>query len=431
MKRLLAFGLLGMALFLVASCVIDKTTTTTSGSTATTASATTTTTAFVPVGLSRSEAIAALDRYADRILPLTATHPGGDPFPDDVASMTFLRTQLEPMPISTGTSFMNDTWVVLTDLSAWLSGCVESETPLVCDRLVEEVQGHLRVTVVDGWMKIEFLRVQTFVVGPTVRRVLTYDGLELDLVSEDLAYRHLAVGPQEDPLNQPETLSQTVYRENGDVEYLRWTPLTLTKTTQDNETGIVTTVSMDPLYRLSVRKWFLEDGMSFMGSFESPQSLSSIAVGFGSETRVLQCFVHGENADLITLEYNALFVGGWDRLRFDEESKASLYLGDTNIAGDFFVDADVWDGRTNATLFFTMNLSELDDSVLSLSTRGLTFEAVTMTQLPGALMTLRTNGVDWIVEEGLSFDRDENLEFLRGCVVVAIDEAWIASLLEN
>lgn len=61
----------------------------------------------------------------------------------------------------------------------------------------------------------------------------------------------------------------------------------------------------------------------------------------------------------------------------------------------------------------------------------MTFEAVTMTQLPGALMTLRTNGVDWIVEEGLSFDRDENLEFLRGCVVVAIDEAWIASLLEN
>jgi hypothetical protein len=419
-----------MALFLVASCGIDTTTMTTTTSTSE-PSTTTTTTAFVPVRLSRSETIAALDRYADRILPLTAYYPGGDPFPDDVASMTFLRSQLEPMPISTGTSFLNDTWVALTDLSAWLSGCDETETPLVCDRLVEEVQGHLRVTVVDGWLKIEFLRVQTFVVGPTVRRVLTYDGLELDLVSEDIAFRHLTVGPQEDPLNQPETLSQTVYQENGDVEYLRWTPLTLTKTTQDNETGIVTTVSMDPLNRLSVRKWFLEDGMSFMGSFESPQSLSSITVGFGTDTRVLQCFVLGENSDLITLEYNALFVGGWDQLRFDEASNAALYLGDTKIAGDFFVDADVWNGHTDATLFFTMNLSELDDSVLSLSTRGLTFEEVTMTQLPGALMTVRTSGVDWIVEEGLSFDRDENIEFLRGRIVVAIDEAWIASFLEN
>lgn len=428
MKRLLALALLMMFAFLLSACVIDATTT---SSVTTTSSTTTTSTTTVPQSLTRFDVIDVLDRYAEAIASLTAYYPEGDPFPDDVASMTFLRSELTPMPAAKGLSWMGDTWDVATTLSTTLDGCDPSTDPTVCHRLTDGVQSHIRFAVSDGWLKIESLTVQTFLIESTVHKVLTYEGLELNLISDDIAFRHLTIGPVEESLDQSESVSQAVYQESGEYEYWRYTPTALSKNTHNAATDVTTYVSLNPLNRLYVRKFFHAEGTAYMGSFDTPEQLHAQSVFFGSDATILALNQGPDDPDTVILEWNAMFVGGWDRLVFDGDSHPSLYLGETKLSGDFFVDASVWGQNTDASLILMLNLSEVDESVLSLSEWGLSFEDVTLDELAGGLGVLPLMGFGWIAAEGFSFDREDTTEVLRERIVVAIDEAWIASLLEN
>jgi hypothetical protein len=414
-----------MALFLVASCGIDTTMTTT---TSTSDPSTTTTTLSVPTSLDLDGVLEVMTRYFDFIQMSNMAPLDGPAYSDDVASQTFLRSQMEPIPASSGLSWMLDTKDVLAALTKWLEGCPMDTDPNFCQRSQDGVFANIRFGVADGWLEIQYFVLKTLLIGPETIMVTTYDGLKLSLIPGDYAFVHLSLGPTDDPTPLVERTRQATYESNGSWEVVQWTSLDGSRMTYDALTEVTTRVSFGPTQLVSVQRIDPILHRSASVSFASNGEILNQNLRIGTKNADFDYFRSAADNDVVLLSWNAFLVQGWDKLTFDDASRAKLFEGDQEVAGAFHIGADAWDGHFEVDLSIALDAALFDESALSLAKWGLSYDGIGYADFAAELAELPASALDWIASQGCSLNREESLAFLSTRITVTVDWTWIASL---
>lgn len=146
--------------------------------------------------------------------------------------------------------------------------------------------------------------------------------------------------------------------------------------------------------------------------FDQTNQLAFNSISYGTYHPKLT-FTHNQFSFTggIILKWNLLDIDGWNNIIVNGNDYDEIYVDDTRYLSDFLIEAFV-DDYIDANVYVTINEDQLTEGLISLSDYGLSFDAVTYTELMQDRTFLVDHYQEILINQGFSENMTSNYEIL-------------------